>query len=191
MHEVAGGGRLPPRVHVEPDHPGQRCSGPFELARAHRTDRRGHTHREQRQQFALGHRQQVHEHRLRIARQPPRQREPSGRCLHTAQPSGSATPQPDLTSTTPTDKENPTADCSGDHQVDGMTGQTVVGSARAGRSTSSACKRLRHRAAEPIRDSEFASHQKSECTDAIFSSCASKLIAWQTGGVHVRPAIPS
>jgi hypothetical protein len=85
------------------------------------------------------------------------------------------------------DKEIPTADCSGGRQVDGTTGQTVVGTARAGRSTSSACMRSGRRPAEPIRDSEFASHQKSECTGAIFSSCHSKLRAWQTGGVHLRP----
>jgi transposase len=41
----------------------------------------------------------------------------------------------------PTDKENPTADCSGNQHVDDMTGQTVVGTARAGQGTSSACKR--------------------------------------------------
>jgi hypothetical protein len=52
----------------------------------------------------------------------------------------------------------PTADCSGDQQADGTIGQTVVGTARAGRGTQNACKRSRRRLAEPIRDSEFVSH---------------------------------
>ena len=90
------------------------------------------------------------------------------------------------------DKEIPTADCSGNQQVDGTTGQTVVGTARAGRGTKSACKRSRRRPAEPIRDSELVSHWKSGCTGAIspFVAAASGK-AWQTGGVHVRPANPS
>ena len=66
-------------------------------------------------------------------------------------------------------KEIPTADCSGDQQVDGTTGQTVVGTSRARRGTQSACKRSRCRPAEPIRDSELVSHQKSGCTGAISS----------------------
>lgn len=52
---------------------------------------------------------------------------------------------------------------------DGKTGQTVVGTARPGRGTQSACKRSRRQPAEPIRDSELVSQPKSECTGAISS----------------------
>ena len=54
------------------------------------------------------------------------------------------------------------------------------------RSTQSAWKRSRRRPAEPIRDSELVSQQKSGCTAAIFPSSRHELRAWQTGGVHVR-----
>jgi len=54
------------------------------------------------------------------------------------------------------------------------TGQTVVGKARGGRGTQSACKRSRRRPAEPIRDSEHISHDKSGCTGAIFTFASSR-----------------
>ena len=52
---------------------------------------------------------------------------------------------------------------------DGKTGQTVVGKALFGPSTSSASERLRSRPAEPIRDCGDVLHKKSECTGAIFT----------------------
>ena len=45
----------------------------------------------------------------------------------------------------------------------------MVGKARAGRGTQSACNRSRRRPAKPIRDSGPSSHKKSECTGAIES----------------------
>lgn len=74
---------------------------------------------------------------------------------------------------------------------DGKTGQTVVGTARAGRGTQSACKRSRSRPANPIRDSEFVSHQSPDVRVQSSPSRHHELRAWQTGGVHVRPAVAS
>ena len=65
----------------------------------------------------------------------------------------------------------------------------MVGIALTGRGTLSACKRLGHRPAKPIRDSELVSHLKSECTGAILILKPITNESLATGGVHVRQVL--
>ncbi|MDG0836276.1 hypothetical protein EXH51_26565 [Pelomonas saccharophila] len=83
-------------------------------------------------------------------------------------------------------KESPTADCSGNQQVDGTTGQTVVGIARAGRGTSSACKRLGADQQNPSGTASTSRIRSPNVRVQSLPQCSSELEAWQTGGVHVQ-----